>query len=113
MGKSQTTIIGWHFLSRKIRLNNFNLLINDDIYNQTLFKIDQLLRRNGKYLKNIIGMPQLPENYSINDTIRSNNIYMNQQYNYDREALKNIVPINVAKFNSDQLIVYNQVLNRI
>ena len=58
-------------------------------------------------------MPQLPENYSINDTIRSNNIYMNQQYNYDREALKNIVPINVAKFNSDQLIVYNQVLNRI
>ena len=97
----------------KIRSNNPNLEINNEIYNQTLYEIDLLLRKNGKYLSNIIGMPKLPENFSAHHQNSNSNIYINQQFAYDREALKSIVPVNVAKFNPGQLKIYNEVIKKI
>ena len=97
----------------KIRSNNPNLEINNEIYNQTLYEIDLLLRKNGKYLSSIIGMPKLPENFSAHHQNSNSNIYINQQFAYDREALKSIVPVNVAKFNPGQLKIYNEVIKKI
>jgi len=97
-------------LQERQKLYQPSLYYSDHIYNDGLVLIDQLLQQNGKSLKSFNNMCQLPTGYH-NQFSHINYYLINNQLSYDTEALKKIVDINVAKFNREQLIVYNAVIS--
>ena len=92
----------------RIRLNNNNLEISEEMLKQSLYEIQQCLLAHNKKLSKYLGMPQLPHDYDPNtnsDTYERNK-YIRTQTAYDIDVLKKFAEACEKKLNKEQLVVY-------
>jgi hypothetical protein len=70
--------------AEKQKQNEKDIEFSQDMFNLGLFYINEELQKNGKSLKNFVGMPLLPPGYKNTQTINySNNRLIQEQLNYD------------------------------
>ena len=92
-------------LQEKKRLNNHELVLNQEMTNLSLYYIDQILQSYNKSIKDF-GLPQLPLDYDPNKTILSNfekNKFIREHTAYDKESLALFFNRCKSLLNQDQL----------
>lgn len=81
----------------------------EDLYNHTLFEIEQLLRKSGSTLKSFPGMP-----YPSDDFVISNgNRMIQDELCYDRRKLKSEHAQMFDSLNSEQKNIYNKIMHAV
>jgi hypothetical protein len=98
----------------RIRLNNCNLNFNEDMFMLCLYFINESLLTYNRSLANYKNMPQLTPNYNPNNTILNDhetNRYIRRETDYDKSALKLFSEACEKTLNSDQLKIYNTLIN--
>ncbi|KIL69114.1 hypothetical protein M378DRAFT_70216, partial [Amanita muscaria Koide BX008] len=91
-------------------INHLNLAnpTEDDIYDYGLYLIDKELRRNGRGLDSIVGMPQ-PVNNWAQQELQGNQL-IHEQLDYDQQMLQQVVDQGLPTLNAEQRALYDVVL---
>ncbi|KAJ9558879.1 hypothetical protein OSB04_013493 [Centaurea solstitialis] len=82
-------------------------LSDDEVKNLTLYRIEQLLLRNGSSLKNFEGMPFPDAEYILS----SSNRLIHDEVSYDKDALKVEHDKLFRSFNDEQRYVYETIIS--
>ena len=97
----------------KIRLNDQNLTFNDEMFNLTLYYLNEILSTYNKNIKDFVGLPLLPDNYTPSN-VNTNNFEMNRYIRietaYNKEVLRKFTDACVQRLNTKQLEIYNQII---
>jgi len=100
------------FKERK-RLNDFTIEINDDMYNLSLYYLNEILSTYNKNLKDYVGLPILPINYNPNEYLLNNfeiNRFKRVETDYNRQVLNTFVNGALLRLNKEQLEIFNQII---
>ncbi|KAJ9564541.1 hypothetical protein OSB04_000507 [Centaurea solstitialis] len=84
-------------------------LSDDEVKNLTLYRIEQLLLRNGSSLKNFEGMPFPDAEYILS----SSNRLIHDEVSYDKDALKVEHDKLFRSFNDEQRYVYETIISAV
>ena len=92
------------------RLNDKNLQLNNEMINISLYYLNKILDQQQKSLINFPGLPTLPKEFNPNNDVANfeKNRFIREHQAYNKEALKLFTQECEAKFNKDQLDIYNQ-----
>ena len=94
----------------RMRLNNQSLQINEEITNETLFCLDEIIKKNSKKdLSHFRGIPTIPYDYLPANVVV--NKYLREHLSYDKVTLKEFVNECKNKLNTQQKDIYNRVTN--
>ena len=82
----------------------------DEVHDYGLHLIDDVLRKWGTQLSDILGMPQIIGNWGV---VAEGNRLINEQLNYNIGELNDRVTANMARFNNAQREVYDAVMESV
>ena len=96
----------------KIRLKDPYLILNQSMFDLSLFYLDEIFQTYNKSLKDFYGLPQLPPHYDPNKTLLTNfekNKFLREHTAYDKEAQSLIYQRCKSQLNKDQLNTFNMI----